>query len=292
MSIRDRFALSVALLAASAAGTAHAATLNQSGDLGSFTHTATHSVEERYGFSQPRTTTVTSSISDYYGDTSATFDLFDPTLGTLTGVQIRMQFSNLSANITVSDGCITQRFPVRQNRCSDSSSVAGRLDYGLDFSNLTPVVPVLAPSVNSVNDTVLSIDYAKNLSDGNSSNIANGAAFFDVQARRGAADLAAFTGTGTFDVNMASFWFNDLSTTCTGNPITAFGQVIGFSDIETCFGSASLTFRGSVSIGITYAFDEAAPPPPPPPAPVPLPAGGALLIGGLVAFAALRRRKS
>ncbi|MEO0633818.1 MAG: VPLPA-CTERM sorting domain-containing protein [Pseudomonadota bacterium] len=288
MSIRARFALSAALLATSVAGTAHAATLNQSGDLGSFRHTASHSVEERYGLSQPRTTTVTSSISDYYGDTSATFDLFDPTLGTLTGVQIRVLFSNLSANITVTDGCITARIPTRQNRCSDSSSVAGRLDYGLDFSNLTPVVPVLAPSVNSVNDTVLSIDYSKNLSDGNSSNIATGAEFFDVQARRSADSLAAFTGTGTFDVNMASFWFNDLSTTCTGNPITVLGQVVGFSDIETCSGGASLDFRGSVSIGITYAFDEA---PPPPPAPVPLPAGGALLIGGLAAFAGLRRRK-
>ncbi|MEL6957465.1 MAG: VPLPA-CTERM sorting domain-containing protein [Pseudomonadota bacterium] len=278
--------------------TGTAASITQVIGLGSFSQQESYSVEERYPFGQQeRSTTISGEASKVYNDTASSFNLFDSSIGTLTSVGITGFYRGIEASLTVSDSCITQRFPVRTTLCSDSSSKTGRLDYGLNFGNISPLVPVITPAINSVNDEVLSLDYSFALGDSNTFTVLDPPApfVFSQSTRTAQSTLDAFTGDGTASVSFASFWYETNSTTCTGNDIIEFGQKVGQRDIETCRFTSSLNFRGSAEVFIDYQYDPIVvnpdPDPNPNPSVVPLPAGLPLVLTGLGGFALIRRRQ-
>ena len=214
-------------------------------------------------------------------------------------MQISGFYRDLDAKLTLSDRCLTQRFPVRTALCSDRSSKDGRLDYGLNFSNVSPFNPVQSPSVNPVNDELLTVPYDFSLNDGNTFTIleTTGNNFnFTSRTRTSQADLDAFTGTGTAKVNFASFWYEINSTTCTGDDIIVLGQKVGQRDIETCEFTSSLDFSGRAEVFISYRYDPVVvdPPvdPPKDPSVVPVPAGLPLILTALGGLALLRRSSS
>lgn len=215
---------------------------------------------------QDKVETVTDSISINRLGTFQSFNLFDTSLGTLTSVEVTRIYRD--------HGCRTQAFPIRQSDCSVSTTRAGTVNMGVDFSNLSPNLPVINDAVDRISDFSEVFGYSFSGSSQSTRTVKQSTGFQIVKTMlTDTSSLAAFTGPGNFSVRTSMFWFEDRTTTCTGNTFTVIG-ISGQRTIQNCGSGSEVSASFSADVQVKFTFEEPTPV-------VPLPAGLPLLLAGL-----------
>ena len=234
---------------------------------------------------QDKVEIVEDSISINRLGASQSFNLFDTSLGTLTSVEVTRIYRDMNATLDRDHGCRTQEFPVRQSDCSVSTTRAGTVNMGVDFSNLRPNLPVINDAVDTISDFSEVFGYSFSGASQTTRTVKQNTTFQIVRTKLTDMNtLAAFMGTGTFSVRTSLFWFEDRTTTCTGNTFTVLG-ITGQRTIQNCGSGSEVSASFSADVQVVYTFEEPAPV-------VPLPAGLPLLLAGLGVLGLLKARRA